>query len=112
VQEQVQGRTDHDDVANGAQPGLLPHRDPQEQDHRADYDRPLLDGEPEVLGQALVQDVPRHDAEPGLNDQGFSEGKGDQPGIQLDEPPRHPATVEVTHAWGPTAPDSRTRSEG
>jgi len=112
AQEQVQARSDDEDVADRANTGLLPHGDPQEQDQHPDDDRPLPDAEPEVFGQPLVQDVPGYDAEPGLDEQRLSESKGDEPDIQLDEPSGRTATTEVRRAWKPTAPGSRTRSEG
>jgi len=72
-------------------------------------------------GGGLADDQPGqedvHDRPDGENDEHrpgveVATQNSAQPGKQLKEPPRHPATMEVKRAWGATVPDSRMRSEG
>ena len=57
--------TDADDqhVEHGADPGPLAQRDPQHQHREAGDDRPRPDAEPDLAREALVQHVPRVEAQ-------------------------------------------------
>ena len=94
--EQTTGRGEHsqggidnqphyDDVAEGAETGTLAQWDPSHQDQRADaVDHPAhLDAQ--MSGDALVQDVPRIQAQARLYQQGQADPESDQSRIQ----PRH-----------------------
>jgi len=88
-EDQVDDRPDHDHVAQRAETGPLPQRDPQQQDQRAHDDRPGPDGDPGVPGQALVQDVPRVHAEPGQQQHGVADPVQQQAGEQLGQTAWH-----------------------
>ncbi|MGH3202308.1 MAG: hypothetical protein ACRDOA_08630 [Streptosporangiaceae bacterium] len=90
-QHRVDDRADQDHVAQRAEAGSLPQRDPQQQDQRAHDDRPGPDGDPGTPGQALVQDVPRVHAEPGQQQHGIADPVQQEAGEQLDETARHAA---------------------
>ena len=96
-QEHVERQTDDQDVAHRAQPRALPQRDPQQQHQRPHDHRPLPDAQAEVAGQALVQDVPGHDAEVGPHDERLAEGEGDQADVQLGQASWQSSVGEGAH---------------
>ena len=59
----------------------------QQQQHQGPHgDRHGAEGQREPAGEALVQHVPRHDAEAGLHEQGHAHGVEGKPEVELDEP--------------------------
>jgi hypothetical protein len=60
----VDREADEDDVADRAQAGPLPKRDPQQQYCCADDDGHRADGQAQVLRETLMKHVPRVQAEP------------------------------------------------
>ena len=86
VEHQVDHQPDHEHVADRPESRALPQRDPQQQDERADDDRPRADAEPEPAREALVKDVPRIDAEPGEQQHRVADPVEHETGVQLGEP--------------------------
>ena len=84
----VHGEADGEDVGDRPEAGALPHRDPQQQDRRADDDRDDSDGEPGALGEALVQHPPGFEAEPGADEKRRAHSVQGQTDVQLNQPPR------------------------
>ena len=70
-------------------PGPLAQRDPEEKHRGADDDRPRPDREAERPRQALVEDVPRVEAEACEDEQRRADPVQEQAGVQLGEPQEH-----------------------
>jgi hypothetical protein len=75
----VDAQADHDGVGEGTEAETLAQRQPQQQDDQAGPDRPGTDLPPERPRQALVQHVPRIDAEVGLQQQATAHPVGHEP---------------------------------
>ncbi|GAB3840838.1 hypothetical protein GCM10027610_049130 [Dactylosporangium cerinum] len=78
----VGDQADHDHVADRAQAGTLPQRDPQEQDRHRDEVGDQADRDPGVPGDALVQHVPRAEAEAGPQHQREADPEEHQPAVE------------------------------
>jgi hypothetical protein len=94
-QRGVEHQADDDHVADRAETGALTQRDPQQQHgHRRGVDHPA-DRQAGPAGQALVQHVPRVEAEAGVHQERDAEAEQHQPAVQADQPPpyrwRHPS---------------------
>jgi hypothetical protein len=85
VQRAVDDQADHDRVADRAQARPLPERDPGQQDQPADRDGDPADLHPEMAGDALVQDIPRAQAQPGPYHQGQADPEPHQPQVQAHQ---------------------------
>lgn len=90
----VGSQADHHDVRHGAEPRPLPQRDPQQQHDGTGRDDHLAEGEWEAQRDALVEDVPRVQAESGAHQQGHRESVDHEPDEQLSE-----AQHEPSHGW-------------
>lgn len=88
AQRGVGGQADHDDVAHRADPGALAQRDPGEQHRRADDDDDPPQRQAGVPGQALVQHVPRGQAQPRGDHQRRAGAEDHEPGEQLGQAAR------------------------
>ena len=69
----VHGQADHHHVAQRADAGPLPQRDPEQQHQRADHDHDPAEAQPGVPGHALVEHVPGVQAEPRLDHEGHAD---------------------------------------
>jgi len=87
IHHQLQHDAEDDDVAHGAEAGLLLERDPQQEQQRADDADPHAGADRRVAGQALVQDVPRHVAQAGEQDQRGARAVEDEADVELGEAP-------------------------
>ena len=87
-QHHVDHHADHDHVADRPEPGPLAQRDPQHQDADADDDRPGADPEADSPGEALMEHVPRVDAEPGEQQHRARDAVQDQADEQLAQATR------------------------
>jgi len=85
VQRPVDDQADDDRVADRAQARPLPQRDPGQQDQHGDPDVDPAQLHPEVAGDALVQDVPGAQAQPGPHHQGQADPEPGQPQEQLSQ---------------------------
>ena len=86
-QHRVERRSEHDDVADRADARPLAQRDPGQQDDRADRDHDDAERHVQMARDALVEHVPRVEAETGANLKRRAGAIGDQPDVELDEPP-------------------------
>ncbi len=82
----VDAQTDHDGVGEGADAEPRTQRQPQQQDDQAGPDRPGADLPAERPRQALVQHVPRIDAEVGLQQQAAAHPVGHEPHAEHRRP--------------------------
>ncbi|GGW89331.1 hypothetical protein GCM10010353_00340 [Streptomyces chryseus] len=79
---------DHHDVGDGAEPGAMAHRDPQQQDGGADGDGDHADRQPGLLGQALMQHPPGLQAEPRPDQHRRTHSVQRETDVQLRQPTR------------------------
>jgi len=86
VEGHVDREPDHDDVADRADPGTLPQRDPQQQHQRADRDDDPAELDAGAPRDALVQHVPRVQAEAGPDHQRHADAEQDEAYVQVDQP--------------------------
>ena len=91
----VHGQPDHHDVAHRAQPGPLAQRHPQQQHQRADDDDDRAERPAQLVGQALVQHVPRVQAQVGAQHHRHGEPVQGQPGVELDQPAGQAAGAQL-----------------
>ena len=77
---EVGGEPDDDDVENRPDPGHLLERDPEQEDDSAGDDDDLTESERHLLGQALVEHVPRVQAEGRLDHHRHREAVQEQAG--------------------------------
>ena len=66
-ERRVDRQPDHDHVAHRAEPGPLAQRDPREQHERADEDDDRPERQAGALRDALMEDVPRVEAQAGAD---------------------------------------------
>jgi hypothetical protein len=88
---EVGRQADHQHVQHGADPWPLPQGDPQQQHDGARGDDDLAERETDVTGDALVEDVPRIEAQGRLDQHRHREAVQEQADVQLDEPDRQSA---------------------
>jgi hypothetical protein len=82
VQGLVGHQSDDDRVADRAETGTLPQRDPGQQHNAADADDNPADRHVQVPGDALMQHVPRVQAEPGPDKQRHAHPEAGQAQVQ------------------------------
>src|SRR6516164_2569580 len=82
----VDHQADHDHVVERSEARSLAQWDPQEQDEHAHDDGPGADRQAEPARQALVQHVPRIDAQSGQEQHRVADPVQDQTGIELGQP--------------------------
>ena len=82
----VGDQADHDDVGDRADAGPLPQRDPQQQHDDGGEVDDQPDGQADPLGDALVEDVPRAEAEVGPHHQPQADPEEHQAGEQPEQP--------------------------
>ena len=99
-EDDVHRQPDEHDVAEGADPGPLPQRDPQQEHDAADDDRPGADRETERPGQPLVEDVPGIEPEPREDEQRGADAVEDETAVQLSETQAHASNVHSRDAHG------------
>ena len=88
-----------------AETGPLPQRDPAEQHDRPDDDRDRADRQPGVRGDALVQHVPRIEAEPGANLKRARRPVQRQPEVEHHDPPSQAAGAPLRVMFPANQPD-------
>ncbi len=85
VERRVDRETDDDHVADGADAGPLAERHPEQQYESADADDDPAELQAGPAGDALVQHVPRIEAEPGADHQRHADPEQDQAGVEIDQ---------------------------
>jgi hypothetical protein len=86
VDADVGDRADDEHVADRADAGALPERDPQQQHDGTDGVDQGAEGEAGQSRDALVEDVPGHGAEVGLDHEGHAHAVEGEADVQLHEP--------------------------
>ena len=86
----VGGQAEHDDVADRADARPLPQRQPEQEHGRADDDDDDAEGQAGDLAQPLVEHVPRHVAQSGLDQQGHAGAVRDEADHELGEAAARP----------------------
>ena len=85
----VDGHADHDHVRDGPDARPLAQRDPGQQHEHADDAGDQAEAQVELAGDALMQHVPRHDAELRLHEQSHRHAVEHEPDEELRQPTRH-----------------------
>ena len=67
-EERVDEHADDEHVGDRPEPGALPQRDPAREHERADRDRDRAEARPRTARDALAEHVPRHVAQPGVDE--------------------------------------------
>jgi hypothetical protein len=84
-QDRVGRKPDTQDVADGAEAGPLPQRDPRQHHDGPDAVDDPADGQVEALGEALVQHVPRPEPEPRPHHQRQAGAEAGEPDVEADQ---------------------------
>jgi hypothetical protein len=84
-ERRVHRQADDDHVADRAEAGALAHRDPGEQHQRADDDHDRAERQRGALREALMEDVPRVEPEPGADLQRHARAVEHEAGVELGE---------------------------
>src|SRR5262245_15509786 len=86
VEHAVHDEPDREGVDDRADAGALLQRDPREEHHEADEHDDEAEREPGDLREALMEDVPRSDAELGVEERRDADTEHDDPGEEARQP--------------------------
>lgn len=100
VDHDLEHDAEDDDVADRAEAGLLAQRDPQQEQERADEADPDAGADRGVVGEALVEDVPRHVAQAAQEDERGAEAVEDEAGVELGKAAYHGSMVAQVDSYG------------
>ncbi|MCA1781616.1 MAG: hypothetical protein LC679_05380 [Intrasporangiaceae bacterium] len=94
-QHRVDDETDDDGVEDGPQTGRLPQWDPEQQHRERGDDDDLAEAERDVEGEALVEDVPRHDTEGAPDEERHGDAVENEAEEQLRDASAEPPCPEL-----------------